>query len=84
MDNLTTVIALIAQILNKKAEDIKPNSKISEELGADELDHVEIVMELENLFNVSILDEDADKLITVGDLVSYIEKLLHPESGEGE
>jgi len=46
---------------------------IQNDLGADSLDIVELVMELEDVFGVQISDEDAEKIITVGDAVDYIE-----------
>ncbi len=44
-----------------------------EDLGADSLDVVELIMELEDVFNVQISDEDAEKIITIGDAVDYID-----------
>ena len=56
-------------------EAVKLESKIIEDLGADSLDVVELVMALEEKFEVEIPDGDAEKLITINDVVSYIEKL---------
>ncbi len=84
MDTLTKVIEIIAQILNKKIEEIKPESKFDEDLNADDLDNVEIIMECENIFNISINVGDLENIKTVGDLVTRIDKLLNPESGEGK
>ena len=53
----------------------KLESKIIEDLGADSLDVVELVMALEEKFEVEIPDSDAEKLITINDVVSYIETL---------
>lgn len=83
METLAKVIEIIAQTMNLKVEDIKAESK-KVDLNIDELDDVEIIMECENIFNISILDEDAEKFVTVGDIVANIEKLLTPESGEGK
>jgi len=83
METLAKVIEIIAQTMNLKVEDIKAESKLVD-LNIDELDSVEIIMECENIFNISILDEDAEKFVTVGDMVANIEKLLTPESGEGK
>jgi len=84
METLAKVIEIIAQTMNLKVEDIKAESKLVD-LNIDELDSVEIIMECENIFNVSLPDEEAENIKTVGDLVIQVEKLLaHPESGEGK
>ena len=54
---------------------VKRESKIIEDLGADSLDVVELVMALEEKFEVEIPDSDAEKLITINDVVTYIENL---------
>ncbi len=54
---------------------VKLDSKIIEDLGADSLDVVELVMALEETFEVEIPDSDAEKLITINDVVTYIENL---------
>ena len=84
METLVKVIAIIAQTMNLKIEDIKSESKLVEDLQIDEFDSVEIVMECENIFNISISDEEAEMFATVGDIVANIEKTLAPESGEGK
>lgn len=65
---------LLAAQLNISKEKIQDDSKLVEDLGADSLDMVEMLMTLEDEFGVSISDEDALKLKTVADIVSYIEK----------
>jgi acyl carrier protein len=55
------------------ADEVKPDSSFIEDLGADSLDIVELVMALEEEFNVEISDEDAEKIRTVKDVVNYIE-----------
>ncbi|WP_376768262.1 acyl carrier protein [Litoribacterium kuwaitense] len=52
---------------------IKPEASFKDDLGADSLDVVELVMELEDAFDMEISDEDAEKIATVGDAVTYIE-----------
>jgi len=52
---------------------VTPQSKFVEDLGADSLDVVELVMALEEEFDMEIPDEDAEKIATVGEAVSYIE-----------
>ena len=65
---------LLAAQLNISKDKIQDDSKLVEDLGADSLDMVEILMTLEDEFGVSISDEDALNLKTVADIVSYIEK----------
>lgn len=70
------IIALIAEKLNKKVEQVKFESKLVEDLGADSLDVVELVMACEDEFNISLPDEDVEKMQTVKDVVEYITKRL--------
>lgn len=65
---------LLAAQLNISQDKIKDDSKLVEDLGADSLDMVEMLMTLEDEFGISISDEDALKLKTVSDIVTYIEK----------
>lgn len=67
------VTDLLASQLNIAKDKIKADSKLIEDLGADSLDMVEMLMTLEEEFGISIPDEDAMNLKTVGDIVSYIE-----------
>ena len=69
------IVALIAEKLNKKVEDIKMESRLVEDLGADSLDVVELVMAFEDEFGISLPDEDVAKLKTIGDIVTYISNL---------
>ena len=57
---------------------IVPEARILDELGADSLDAVEITMDLEREFGLEISDEDLEKIVTVGDIVSYITNRLSP------
>ena len=59
--------------LEVKAEDVKMESEFSNDLGADSLDRVELVMALEDEFEVEILDSDAEKFQKVADVVAFIE-----------
>ena len=62
-------------IVNKLGVDeaqITPEASFTNDLGADSLDTVELVMEFENAFNLQIPDEDAEKIATVGDAVKYL------------
>lgn len=70
-----TVRALAAEILMVPADDIRLDSTFAEDLGADELDMVELVIASEEKFDISIDDEIAERLATVGDLVAAIAEL---------
>jgi len=62
-------------IVNKLGVDegqITPQASFTNDLGADSLDTVELVMEFEKAFNIQIPDEDAEKISTVGDAISYL------------
>ncbi len=63
---------IIAEQLGVKPEEVTPEAKFIDDLGADSLDTVELVMALEEEFGIEIPDEEAEKLITVGDAVRYI------------
>lgn len=71
---LSKVATLLSRQLTKKVEDITPEKRIVEDLGADSLDVVELLCELEEVYGVSIPDDEAMKLKTVGDLVNYLDK----------
>ena len=63
---------IIAKELEVDAKQLTPEAKFVEDLGADSLDIVELVMALEEEFGIDIADEDADKLKTVGDAMGYL------------
>lgn len=65
---------IIAEQLGVKPEEVTPEAKFIEDLGADSLDTVELVMALEEEFGMEIPDEEAEKLVTVGDATRYIEE----------
>ena len=67
------VKAIIVEKLGVDEADITPEASFTNDLGADSLDIVELVMEFEKQFSVNIPDEDAEKISTVGDAVSYLE-----------
>ena len=69
------IIELICEKLNKKKEDIKMESRLVEDLGADSLDFVELIMAFEDEFGITLPDEDVSKLKTIGDIVNYISNL---------
>lgn len=68
------VSAIIAEQLGVKLEEVKPQASFVDDLGADSLDTVELVMALEEEFGVEIPDEDAEKMATVGEAIKYIEE----------
>ncbi|MBL0687646.1 MAG: acyl carrier protein [Sulfurospirillum sp.] len=70
---LEDVKEVVAEQLNVSNEEIKEDSKFVEDLGADSLDVVELVMALEEKFDIEIPDADAEKIITVGDAIKYVE-----------
>ena len=72
MDILKEVIAIVAEVLNKKVEEIKVESKLVEDLGSDELDNTEIVLALEDKFGIVISEEEQEKLVSVQDIVNLV------------
>ncbi|ASS75696.1 acyl carrier protein [Tumebacillus algifaecis] len=66
------VKTIIVDRLGVEEDQVKLEASFKEDLGADSLDVVELVMELEDEFDMEISDEDAEKINTVGDVVSYI------------
>jgi acyl carrier protein len=67
---------IIVEQLGVNPEQLNPEAKFVEDLGADSLDQVELVMAFEEEFGAEIPDEDAEKLTTVGEAVSYVESKL--------
>ncbi len=68
------VKAIIVEQLGVDPEDVKPEASFVDDLGADSLDIVELVMALEEKFDIQIPDEDAEKIRKVGEAVSYIQE----------
>ena len=75
MEVFDDVRDVVVEQLSVAPDAVKLESKIIEDLGADSLDVVELVMALEEKFEVEIPDSDAEKLITINDVVTYIENL---------
>ncbi len=69
------VIEIIVEQLGVDKEQVVDDAKFVEDLGADSLDTVELVMALEEEFGAEIPDDEAEKLTTVGEAVTYIDKL---------
>lgn len=74
------VTKIIAEQLNIEESEITKEASFEEDLGADSLDVVELVMALEEAFNINIPDDDAEKIRNVGDAVTYINKQVGEES----
>ena len=71
-DILEKVRSIVAEQLSVDAAEVKPESNFQNDLGADSLDTVELVMALEEAFDIEIPDEAAEGITTVGDAVKYI------------
>ena len=69
-DNVKDVVI---EQLNVSPDEVKEESKFIEDLGADSLDVVELVMALEEEFDIEIPDEEAESILTVGDAIKFIE-----------
>ncbi len=67
------VVSIIVDKLGVEESEVTNEASFTNDLGADSLDTVELIMEFEKEFNLSIPDEEAEKIETVGDAVSYIE-----------
>jgi len=67
---------IVAEQLGVDESKIVPEARFTEDLNADSLDLVEMIMELEEAFGVEIPDEDAEKILTVQDALNYIEQKL--------
>lgn len=67
------VKAIIVDKLGVEEADVKPEASFTNDLGADSLDTVELIMEFEKEFGISIPDDQAEKIGTVGDAIAYIE-----------
>ena len=73
MSTLDKVKEVIIDKLGAEEDKIEPNSSFVDDLGADSLDTVELIMQLEEEFGIEIPDEDAEKMTTVQSAVDYIE-----------
>jgi acyl carrier protein len=65
---------IICEQLEVSEEDVVPEASFVDDLGADSLDQVELIMAMEEEFGISISDEEAEKIVTVRDAIEYIQK----------
>jgi acyl carrier protein len=65
---------IICEQLEVNEKDVVPEASFVDDLGADSLDQVELIMAMEEEFDISISDEEAEKIVTVRDAIEYIEK----------
>lgn len=72
MGTVDRVIAVVSDKLDVPADDISADSRFVDDLNADSLDQVELIMALEDEYDLTIPDEDAQKLMTINDAVQYI------------
>jgi len=73
LENFDKLKEILVDVLGVKEENIKAESKFVDDLGADSLDLVELIMSFEDKFSIEISDEQAEKLLTVKDALDYIE-----------
>ncbi len=74
MANAEKIKSIIAEQLGVKVEEVTAESSFVDDLGADSLDTVELIMALEEEFSIEIPDEDAEKMTKVADVIKYIEE----------
>ena len=77
MSDITSrVKAIIADKLDLEETEVTPEASFTNDLGADSLDTVELIMEFEKEFNIQIPDDQAEKIQTVGHAIAYIEEVI--------
>ncbi|MFP4177567.1 MAG: acyl carrier protein [Acholeplasmataceae bacterium] len=69
-----TIKDLIVKQLSVAEDRVTKDARLAEDLGADSIDAVELIMEIETAFNIEVSDEEAQSVKTVGDLCEYVEK----------
>jgi acyl carrier protein len=73
MENFDKLKEILVDVLGVEEDSVKPESKFVEDLGADSLDLVELIMAFEDKFAIEISDEEAEKMVTVKDVLDYID-----------
>ncbi|MCX8473421.1 MAG: acyl carrier protein [Sediminibacterium sp.] len=76
-DVISKVKKIVSDKLGAQESEITDGASFTNDLGADSLDQVELIMEFEKVFNISISDEDAEKITTFGQAVKFIEEQLN-------
>jgi acyl carrier protein len=76
MDIKQRVTEIVVKKLGVEESQVTPEANFTKDLGADSLDTVEIIMEFEKEFNLTIEDSDAEKIQTVGDVITYLESKI--------
>ena len=74
METREKIIDIIVNKLGANREDVIDSASLTNDLGADSLDTVELIMEFEKAFGINIPDDQAEKISTVGDAIAYIEE----------
>lgn len=75
------IIEIISEKLDKPKEEIGLDKSFQNDLGADSLDTVELMMDIEDEFDLSVPEEEAQKLVTVGDAIKYVEEHIANKEG---
>jgi len=78
------VRAIVVEMLKVNSSEVIDSASFVEDLGADSLDQVELMMEFEDEFSAEISDEDAEKIATVGEAITYISKILEARAPSTE
>jgi acyl carrier protein len=79
-DTQERITKIIVNLLGAKAEDVLPEKRFREDLEADSLDLVELIMAFEEEFGGEISDEDAQKITTVGEAINYVDSKMKKTS----
>ena len=74
-DNLNKIVEIVIDKLGVDANKVTPEAKFIDDLGADSLDTVELIMQFEEEFGIEIPDEDAEKILSVNQALDYINKI---------
>jgi len=83
MELFKEIKQVVSEQLGVKPEEIKPTASFRDDLGADSLDAVELIMALEEKFGIEIPDADAEAMLTINDAINYIEnKMNKPQDNE--
>ena len=76
------IIEIVAEKMDKPKEEITPEKSFINDLGADSLDTVELMMDIEDEFDLSIPEEEAQKITTIGDAIKYVEEHAGSKPGK--